>query len=53
MARPKKKTNRLNIRVNEEKHVALKEYAEKNNTTITKIIDGFLDDLLKDVLDKN
>ena len=43
----------VKLRVTDEKKESLLIYAKKNNTTITKIIDSYLTELLKDVKGKS
>ena len=44
------KTKRIMVRVNDDLYDTFTEYAKREKTTKTKIIDNFLRDLLKDDL---
>ena len=46
----RKKTAVVRARVSNLKDMALREYCKENNITITKVIDDFLSELLKDKL---
>ena len=41
--------NRIVLRVSEIEHINLKKYAEKNNTTISKMLRSYIQEITQDV----
>jgi len=48
----RKKTAVVRARISDEKDKALREYCKENKITVTKLIDDFLSELLKDKIRK-
>lgn len=46
-ATTKKRANQLNIRIKQHKKEQLKEVAERLNTTTSKLIKGYIDNIIK------